>query len=131
MINKEEIEEMKKYLSECITKDTVYEEDLTISFMKKAKEYIEQLESELEMYKDIKDMMNSKVKVIKILTNKDIDKKVNERNKKLIEKLEKDSNIHDKNWKGLEIEKYAKEILKILKGENDESNDKSTNARKD
>lgn len=36
---------------------------------------------------------------------------------KLIEKLEEESNIHNENWKGIEIEKYAKEILSILKGE--------------
>lgn len=48
MVNKEKIKEMKCYFNECIIKDTVYEEDLTISFMKIAKEYIEQLEKELK-----------------------------------------------------------------------------------
>lgn len=46
MLSKEEIEEMKDYFNECIIKDTVYEEDLTISFIKIAKEYIDQLESD-------------------------------------------------------------------------------------
>lgn len=35
----------------------------------------------------------------------------------LIEKLEKESNIHNKEWKGIEIEKYIREILSFLKGE--------------
>lgn len=35
---------MKKYINECILKDTVYEEELTINCMKVAKIYIEQLE---------------------------------------------------------------------------------------
>lgn len=46
MISKEEIEEMKKYINECILKDTVYEEELTIDCMKVAKEYIDYLESD-------------------------------------------------------------------------------------
>lgn len=46
MLSKEEIKEMKDYFNECITKDTVYEEDLTINYMKIATEYIDQLESE-------------------------------------------------------------------------------------
>ncbi len=45
MLSEEEIENMKNYFSECILKDTVYEEELTISFIKIAKEYIKQLES--------------------------------------------------------------------------------------
>lgn len=35
----------------------------------------------------------------------------------LIEKLEKESNIHNKEWKGIEIEKYIREILSFAKGE--------------
>lgn len=46
MLSKEEIKEMKDYFNECITKDTVYEEDLTINYMKIATEYIDQLESD-------------------------------------------------------------------------------------
>lgn len=46
MLSKEETENMKAYFNECITKDAVYEDDLTLSFMKIAIEYIEQLESE-------------------------------------------------------------------------------------
>lgn len=42
-MNKEQ-EEAIKYFNECIEKDTIYEEDLTLNFMKIAKEYIEQLE---------------------------------------------------------------------------------------
>lgn len=47
MLNQEEIENMKAFFNECITKDTIYEEDLTISFIKVAKEYIEQLENQV------------------------------------------------------------------------------------
>ena len=43
-MNKEEIENMKEYFNECIIKDTVYEEDLTLYYMQIAKEYINYLE---------------------------------------------------------------------------------------
>ena len=49
MLSKEEIKEMKDYFNECLKKDIVYEEDLTLSFIKVAQEYIQQLESEKQI----------------------------------------------------------------------------------
>lgn len=43
-MNKETIKNMKEYFNECIIKDTVYEEDLTLYYMQIAKEYINYLE---------------------------------------------------------------------------------------
>lgn len=42
-MNKEKIENMKEYFIECITKDTIYGEDLTLYYMQIAKEYINYL----------------------------------------------------------------------------------------
>ena len=94
----------------------------------KVKEYIEQLEKELETYKDIKSIANTKM--TELTQIKDIDKlksenwilqnklnKYESKEKKLIEKLEEESNIHNENWKGVEIEKHSKEILEMLKKE--------------
>ena len=94
----------------------------------KVKEYIEQLEKELETYKDIKSIANTKM--TELTQIKDVDKlksenwilqnklnKYESREQKLIEKLQEESNIHNENWKGVEIEKYAKEILEMLKKE--------------
>ena len=91
-------------------------------------EYIEQLEKELETYKDIKSIANTKM--TELTQIKDIDKlksenwilqdklnKCESREQKLIDKLEEESNIHSKNWKGIKIENYAKEILEMLKKE--------------
>lgn len=50
MLSKEEIENVKKYFDECISKDTVYEEDLTLNYLKIAREYIKELERLQEDY---------------------------------------------------------------------------------
>jgi hypothetical protein len=44
MLSKEEIKGMKEYFNECVIKDHIFEEDLTLNFIKIAKKYIEQLE---------------------------------------------------------------------------------------
>lgn len=46
MLSKEEIEYMKKFFNESITKDLINSEDLAIRFMSVALEYIDQLESD-------------------------------------------------------------------------------------
>lgn len=46
MSSKEEIEYMKKFFNECITKDLINSEDLAIRFMSVALKYIEQLEAD-------------------------------------------------------------------------------------
>lgn len=43
MKDKQEIKEMKKYFNECIIKDHIFEEDLTINFMKIALKHIKEL----------------------------------------------------------------------------------------
>ena len=87
MLSKEEIKEMKDYFNECITKDTVYEEDLTINYMKIATEYIDQLESD-------------KQKLIE----------------KLEKVKQKDEEWNALNGE-LAVWTFAQEILEILKGE--------------
>lgn len=97
MLSKEEIENMKKYFDECIVKEHTFEEDLTIGFMKTAKEYIKQLENKL--------------------------KESEERDKKLIEKLEEDIHYGKEFESDLEPTipeiraEYAEEILSIVRGE--------------
>lgn len=103
MQSKEEIENMKKYFSECILKDTVYEEELTINFMKVAKEHIKQLETE------VKEVTIQRNKLATILSDKEDDKQ------KLIVKLEEDKIEQFDDYVIYLIESY----LKILKGEND------------
>lgn len=110
---------------------------------KKVKEYIEQLEKELETYKDIKSIVNTKI--TELTQIKDIDKlksenwilqnklnKYESREQKLIEKLEEDIREEtgyakwvDSNTKRISSavttiiskSQYAKEILEILKKE--------------
>lgn len=76
MISKEEIENMKKYFNECITKDNVFEENLTIYFMSIATKYIQQLETKhqkvidkleekIEMLEDVLDLCNADGKIAK------------------------------------------------------------------
>ena len=98
MLSKEEIEEMKDYFNECITKDTVYEEDLTINYMKIATEYIDQLELDKQ--------------------------KLIEKLKKKIRYYEENDEIlatsNDNYSDGTVIKKFIdefREILSILKGE--------------
>lgn len=47
----EEEKEAIDYFKECILKDTVYEEDLTINFMKKAVNLIKKQQAEIEILK--------------------------------------------------------------------------------
>lgn len=74
-MNKEEKEAID-YFKECILKDTVYEEDLTINFMKKAVNLIEKQQAEIEELKDgynrifknnvaLRDELDNKDKIIK------------------------------------------------------------------
>lgn len=106
MLSKEEIENMKKYLNECISKDIIYEEDLTLNYMQISKEYMNYLESreqklihELEYaLKDIQE-----------------DKKINDLSMNLGE-----LKINLRCYSVEEIELFITSILKILKGENDE-----------
>lgn len=98
MQSKEEIEDMKKYFSECIIKDTVYEEELTINCIKVANEYIEQLETEKQ------ELIEKLEEDIKVFSNYE------ERKQMCREQLFE----NDGKWF------YAGEILKIVKGENDE-----------
>lgn len=60
MLSKEEIENMKKYFNECILKDTTYEEDLTLNYIKIAREYIKQLETrEQKLIKKLEETRNN------------------------------------------------------------------------
>lgn len=105
MLSKE-IEKMKKYFNECIQKDTIYEEDLTLNYMQISKEYMNYLESreqklihELEYaLKDIQE-----------------DKKMNDLSMNLGE-----LKINLRCYSVEEIELFITSILKILKGENNE-----------
>ena len=52
-----------RYFKECILKDTIFEEGLTLSFMKEANEYIEQLETKVkELGKGQQELMQSRRK---------------------------------------------------------------------
>lgn len=131
-MSKEEIEKAKKITKNYIKDTPVAPYECLMNEERKAAivllEYIEQLEKELETYKDIKSIANTKI--TELTQIKDIDKlksenwilqnklnKYESREQKLIEKLQEESNIHNENWKGVEIEKYAKEILEMLKKE--------------
>ena len=121
MLSKEEISKLKiNVFNQC--------DDETISLVAEMLKHTEQLEKELETYKDIKSIANTKM--TELTQIKDIDKlksenwilqnklnKYESREQKLIEKLQEESNIHNENWKGVEIEKHSKEILEILKKE--------------
>lgn len=48
-------EEMKEFFNECIIKDLINSEDLAINYMKVAKDYIEQLETEEQKLIEIND----------------------------------------------------------------------------
>lgn len=52
MTRKEKINTMLYYFDECIKNDTLYEEDLTLGFMKIARQYITVLEAENMALKD-------------------------------------------------------------------------------
>ena len=121
MLSKEEISKLKiNVFNQC--------DDETISLVAEMLKHTEQLEKELETYKDIKSIANTKM--TELTQIKDIDKlksenwilqnklnKYESREQKLIEKLQEESNIHNENWKGVEIEKHSKEILEMLKKE--------------
>lgn len=62
MISKEEIENMKKYFNECITKNNVFEENLTIYFMSIATKYIQQLETKEQKVIDKLEELKKKYK---------------------------------------------------------------------
>lgn len=120
MLSKEEIENMKRYFNECIKKDTVYEEGLTINFIKIAKEYIGQLESELEeSRKETMQIYDDYQDIGKLFF--DLDEKV----QKLIEKLEKEkytiestySQINGNYFMAQDRLNLINEILSLLKGE--------------
>ena len=131
-MSKEEIEKAKKITKNYIKDTPVAPYECLMNEERKAAivllEYIEQLEKELETYKDIKSIANTKI--TELTQTKDIDKlksenwilqnklnKYESREQKLIEKLQEESNIHNENWKGVEIEKHSKEILEMLKKE--------------
>lgn len=120
MLNKEEIENIKLDLIN-LHHMLGKKPSVSTNAIENALEYINQLESELEMYKDFKDIINRKVRGIKLLTDKDIDKKVNERNKKLIEKLEEaiDFTKTSKDLISKAKIEVLENVLKILKGENE------------
>lgn len=128
MLSKEEINNMRKYFDECIEKDTIYEEDLTINFMKIAKEYVNELEKELylctpKMPQCQHGQYINYVELVKKIV------RLEEREQKLIEKLEGDIvNITKTMQDGKHWDDYSrcrlkayrtktKEILEILKGE--------------
>jgi len=96
MLSKEEIEKdikILKNISKCFTY-SMWSEDTEA--LRRVLQYIKQLESELEMYKDMKNIMNSKIGNMRVLTNKDIDKKVNERNKKANREVRRKNTISRK-----------------------------------
>ena len=113
MLSKEEIKEMKDYFNECITKDTVYEEDLTINYMKIAKEYIEQLESDKQK---LIEKLEERIKAVdkcynELLTDVGGIKIINVTG---LTKKEKEEIINKRNC--LLVQKYCyEEILEILK----------------
>lgn len=144
MLSKEEIEYMKKFFNESITKDLINSEDLAIRFMSVALEYIDQLETKIdELGKGQQTLINSRKKwknryykekrrrkeadrsVWQIyLDYQDIGKMyfdLDEKGQKLIEKLEKIK--YDLEY-DRRMDKYSylsdiQEILSILKGEKD------------
>lgn len=88
MLSKEEIENMKKYFNECIEKDTIHEEDLTLNFIKTAREYIEQLETEIANHVYWESTPVNEIKKMYIPKDK-IREKIEENNK-LIEECKED-----------------------------------------
>ena len=146
-MSKEEIEKAKKITKNYIKDTPVAPYECLMNEERKAAivllEYIEQLEKELETYKDIKSIANTKM--TELTQIKDIDKlksenwilqnklnKYESREQKLIEKLEEDIREEtgyakwvDSNTKRISSEvttiisksQYAKEILEIYKKE--------------
>ena len=146
-MSKEEIEKAKKITKNYIKDTPVAPYECLMNEERKAAivllEYIEQLEKELETYKDIKSIANTKM--TELTQIKDIDKlksenwilqnklnKYESREQKLIEKLEEDIREEtgyakwvDSNTKRISSEvttiisksQYAKEILEMLKKE--------------
>ena len=146
-MSKEEIEKAKKITKNYIKDTPVAPYECLMNEERKAAivllEYIEQLEKELETYKDIKSISNTKM--TELTQIKDIDKlksenwilqnklnKYESKEKKLIEKLEEDIREEtgyakwvDSNTKRISSEvttiisksQYAKEILEIYKKE--------------
>ncbi len=142
MLSKEEIEYMKKFFNESITKDLINSEDLAIRFMSVALEYIDQLETKLdELGKGQQTLINSRKKwknryykekrrrkeadrsVWQIyLDYQDIGKMyfdLDEKGQKLIEKLEKIKYDleYDRRMNNYSYLSDIQEILSILKGE--------------
>lgn len=97
MLSKEETEEMKEFFDECIIKDLINSEDLAINYMKVAKDYIEQLESDKQ----------------KLIEKLEKDKRKNNEFEFMPLQIEKAYNNYYKLGKIDEIDK----ILEILKGE--------------
>lgn len=146
-MSKEEIEKAKKITKNYIKDTPVAPYECLMNEERKAAivllEYIEQLEKELETYKDIKSIANTKM--TELTQIKDIDKlksenwilqnklnKYESREQKLIEKLEEDIREEtgyakwvDSNTKRISSavttiiskSQYAKEILEMLKKE--------------
>lgn len=136
MLSKEEISKLKiNVFNQC--------DDETITLVAEMLKYTEQLEKELETYKDIKSIANTKI--TELTQIKDVDKlksenwilqnklnKYESREQKLMEKLEEDIREEtgyakwvDSNTKRISSavttiiskSQYAKEILEILKKE--------------
>lgn len=109
-MNKEEIENMKKYFIECITKDTVYEEDLTLNYMQIAKEYINRLEQK----ETILDKVTDYVKMY-------IDDKQNEYEaiyESYVCQTDEDEHIKEKKLAIIKGQKQVlKNVLNIIEGE--------------
>lgn len=125
MLSKEEIENMKRYFNECIIKDTVYEEDLTLNFIEVAKKYIEELETrEQKLIEKLEDRIKSVEKCYQDLIKSYYDEKLNIINTSSMSKKEKAEFINKKNC--LLVQKHCyEEILEILKGENNEGTTKN------
>lgn len=109
MLSKEEIEYMKKFFNESITKDLINSEDLAIRFMSVALEYIDQLESDKQKLIELLEKANKEdTDTVKYyekqrrLTTDDFYKKSYQ------------TQIHKANSR----REVRKHILEIVKGEN-------------
>ena len=97
MLSKEEIEYMKKFFNECITKDSINSEDLAIRFINVALEYIGQLESrEQKLIEKLEEKISLK-------------------------KSFNDCTYCNNTCNSYAICKFAQEILSIVKGERDDN----------
>lgn len=142
MLSKEEIEYMKKFFNESITKDLINSEDLAIRFMSVALEYIDQLETKLdELGKGQQTLINSRKKwknryYKEKRRRKEADRSVwqiyldyqdignmyfnlDEKRQKIIDKLEKIKYDleYDRRMNNYSYLSDIQEILSIVKGE--------------